>query len=684
MKNYDMRNIRNIAFLGASGAGKTTLIEQMLFDSKATTRVGKVEDGNTVMDFDAEEIAKGMSISLTIGNLTWKKNRINIIDTPGYADYLGESLTALSAVESVLLVANAAGGFEVGLEQAFGNIGKKEIVKGIVINRMDNEHADYDKVLDLIQENLEITFAPIHIPIGKENQFRGVVDLVKGKAFLNGELTDIPADMTDIVEEYRLKLMESVAETDDNLLEKYFEEGELSEEELALGVKNGIKNKKLIPVFACSAKTNVGIDALLDAIIEYLPSPAATPEVTIIEDEEEKKVVTSPDNDLIAYIFKSYSDPNLGDMAYVRVFSGTLKSGMEVRVPEKNGKDKIGGIYDIQGKNRSDSSELKAGEIGGLVKLKTARGLNSIIAPNLDCKFPTPILPSPVFWKSIKAANQSDEDKIGTALSKLLEEDPTINSTFDQETAQMVLSGQGEQQIGLIKKRLKSRFKVEADLYDPKIPYRETINGKSDVSYKHKKQSGGRGQFGNVSIRISAQPRGEGFKFINSIVGGVIPSKFIPAVEKGCRETLVKGIIAGYRVVDVCCDLYFGSYHDVDSSELAFKIAASQALKIGFNQAKPILLEPIHEIEIIIPNEYMGDVMGDLSTRRGKIMGMEQKGKKQILKAQLPLSELYGYFTSLKSLTQGRGRFIQDFSHFEKVPDDIALKVIEAFKSDDE
>jgi len=603
MKNYDMRNIRNIAFLGASGAGKTTLIEQMLFDSKATTRVGKVEDGNTVMDFDAEEIAKGMSISLTIGNLTWKKNRINIIDTPGYADYLGESLTALSAVESVLLVANAAGGFEVGLEQAFGNIGKKEIVKGIVINRMDNEHADYDKVLDLIQENLEITFAPIHIPIGKENQFRGVVDLVKGKAFLNGELTDIPADMTDIVEEYRLKLMESVAETDDNLLEKYFEEGELSEEELALGVKNGIKNKKLIPVFACSAKTNVGIDALLDAIIEYLPSPAATPEVTIIEDEEEKKVVTSPDNDLIAYIFKSYSDPNLGDMAYVRVFSGTLKSGMEVRVPEKNGKDKIGGIYDIQGKNRSDSSELKAGEIGGLVKLKTARGLNSIIAPNLDCKFPTPILPSPVFWKSIKAANQSDEDKIGTALSKLLEEDPTINSTFDQETAQMVLSGQGEQQIGLIKKRLKSRL---------------------------------------------------------------------------------KGIIAGYRVVDVCCDLYFGSYHDVDSSELAFKIAASQALKIGFNQAKPILLEPIHEIEIIIPNEYMGDVMGDLSTRRGKIMGMEQKGKKQILKAQLPLSELYGYFTSLKSLTQGRGRFIQDFSHFEKVPDDIALKVIEAFKSDDE
>ncbi len=681
MKNYDMKNIRNILFVGGSGSGKTTLIEHMLYNAKATTRIGKVDDGNTVMDFDAEEIEKKMSITLSMGHLDWKNNRVNIIDAPSYPDFYGEQIAGFTAVETALLVVNGAGSYDVSIELPLELMVKNEnIAKAIIVNRLDNEHADYQKAIDMIQENSDIIPAPLIIPIGKENTLTGVVDIVKGKAFIDGKATDIPADMADMVEESRMKLMEAVAETDDALLEKYFEEGELTDEELTTGVKKGIKSGLVIPVFACSAMKNVGVDTLMDAIVDYLPSPADHPEVSADFDGKIQKIKVSEDGDLYAYIFKSFADPNIGDIAYVRVLSGTLKSGMDVFIPEKDGKDKVGGISYVQGKNRSDTTELRAGEIGGLVKLKLARGMNSLVPNNAKYQFPSPKLPSPIYWQTIKAANQSDEDKIGAALNRLLDEDPTINLDLNTETHEQILSGAGEQQVGLIVKNLMKRFKVEAVLDTPRIPYRETITGKADERYRHKKQSGGRGQYGEVYFRLKPSERGQHFEFIDSIVGGRIPSKFVPAIEKGVVETMDRGVIAGYKVVDISVEVYDGSYHDVDSSEMAFKIASSQCLKACFAKANPILLEPIHNVQIVIPNEYMGDVMGDISTRRGKILGMEQSGKKQILNAQLPLAELFSYYPALKSLTQGRGRFEQEFSHYERVPYEIAEKVIAEYK----
>jgi len=545
---------------------------------------------------------------------------------------------------------------------------------------MDNEHADFEKILEQIRENADVHAVPIYLPIGKENTFEGVVDLIKMKAYVHDAEKPIPAEMADHVETARHALMEAVAETDEDLLNKYFENGELTAQELQNGTIKAIADGNLVPAFVCSAGTGTGIKTLLHGIIEYLPSPYDKKEIPVISNGNASKITASPDGEVLGYIFKTYADPNMGDIAYIRMFSGAIKSGMDVYVPERDGKDKIGNITYIMGKNRTDASELRAGEIGALVKLKVAKTLNTITSVGGKNEIPPVEMPTAVYWQAIKASNQADEDKIGTALSRVMGEDPTINLEINVETHENIISGMGEQQISMVLKKMKNRYKVEAELKDPRIPYKETIMGSADVNYKHKKQSGGKGQYGDVYFRINPTPRGEGFKFINSVVGGTIPSNFIPAIEKGVVETMEKGIIAGYQVVDISVDVYFGSYHDVDSSEMAFKIASSMALKDGFSKAKPILLEPIHEVTIITPTEYMGDIMGDISTRRGKILGMEQKGKKQYLQAQLPAAELFSYFPTLKSLTQGRGRFTEKFSHYEKVPDELAQKVVAAYK----
>ncbi len=684
MKKFDWKQIRNVALVGASGAGKTSLVEQMLFNAKASSRVGKIEDGNTVMDFSAEEIEKGMSMSLSIANFEWKNHKINILDAPGNADFAGEQISSSTAVETLLFMANAGGGYEVSLEQSLELLAGSSAAKGIIINRMDSEGADYKKTVELIKENTDMIPVPIFLPIGSEHRFEGIVDIVKGKAFVNNKAADIPAELSDQVQESRLALMEAVAESDDELLEKYFEVGELSDEELSAGIKSAISAGTLIPVFACSATGNIAVNDMMNAIVDYLPSPAERNQIAVEEKGEIKTAATSADGDLCAYVFKSYTDPNVGDIAYVRVFSGKLKSGTEVFVPEKDTKDRIGSMYYCTGKGRTETDEVIAGDIGGLVKMKVARSFNSLVKIGSKTRLMKVALPTPVFWQAIKAVNQSDEDKIGSALGKLLDEDPTVNLEMNAETNENVLAGIGEQQINFLHKKLKSRYKIDAQLSLPSVPYKETITGKADISYKHKKQSGGRGQYGEVYFRVAPRQRGEGFEFINSIVGGTIPSKYIPAIEKGLAEILGKGIVSGNPIVDISVDCYYGSFHDVDSSEMAFKIASWNALKKAFEVAKPILLEPVYEAQIIIPNEYMGDVMGDVSTRRGKILGMEQKGKKQILNAHLPLAELFGYYPALKSLTQGRGKFTQKFSHLEKVPKEIASKVIaEANKKDE-
>ncbi|MBT3755070.1 MAG: elongation factor G [Candidatus Cloacimonetes bacterium] len=678
-----MKTIRNIALVGAIGAGKTSLVEQMLFNSKTTTRIGKIDDGTTVMDFNPEEIERKSSVSLGIANLMWKKNKINILDAPGLVDFSSEQISASIAVETILFVANGASEFDVSLEKSIELLVDRPVVKGFIINRLDNEGADFSKAIERIRENTDFNPTPILIPIGSEHKFSGIIDIAKGKAFKNGEEIEIPADMTDQVEESKMELMEAVAESNDELLEKYFEVGELTKEEMTTGLKSAISQGKLTPAFATSATHDVGVTDLMDAIVEYLPSPADRNELQIIDNKEEKIIQLNETEDLFAYVFKSFSDPNVGDISYVRVFSGKMTSGSDVYIPEKDSKDRIGSMYYVNGKNRVDADELKAGDIGGLVKMKIARGFDSIVNTNSKRRFRDIKLPTPVYWQAIKAANQHDEDKIGAAMAKLLDEDHTLNLDMNQETAENVISCIGEQQVSLLQKRLKSRYKIEANLKTPAVPYKETIAGTADVHYKHKKQSGGKGQFGEVYFRVKPLARGAGFEFVNSVVGGRIPTKFIPAIEKGLVEVIGKGIISGNQIVDLCVDVYDGGYHDVDSSEMAFKIAAWNALKKAFEIAKPILLEPVHNVQIIIPDEYMGDVMGDISTRRGKIQGMEKKGKKQVLNAEMPLSELMGYYPALKSLTQGRGKFTQEFSHYEKVPGDIAAKVIaEANKED--
>ncbi len=683
MKVYDMKKIRNLLLMGASGAGKTTLAEQMFFLTKATTRIGKIDEGNTVMDFDPEEEARKMSLGLSIGYINHDDHRINLLDAPGYPDFIGDAIVSIPAVENVVLVANAAGGFEVGLELGLEQVEGKKKGKVILVNRMDNEHADYDKTLEAIHENTDISPVKIHIPIGKEGGFEGVVDVITQKAIRPSGISEVPENMKDAVEDARLHLMEAVAETDEDLLNEFLENMELPEDKLIVGLKRAIASGDLIPAFACSAVTGVGVMAFIQACISYLPSPADANEIDVLEGDAIKTIIASPTGDLLGYTFKLYADPNMGDFTYVRVISGAIKTGTEFYIPEKDAKDKAGNMYLMLGKNRHDTTELRAGEIGALVKLKNSKVMNSMVAPNSKFCLPPVKMPTHTYWQMIRAANQSDEDKIGNALQRIIAEDSTISAELNQETHENVIAGMGEQQLALVLKKLKNRYKVEALMKEPRIPYKETIMGSAESQYKHKKQSGGRGQYGEVYFRIKPLERGEGFKFINAIVGGVIPSNFIPAIEKGLVESMEKGIIAGYQVVDVSVEVYYGSYHDVDSSEMAFKIASSMALKEGFQKSKPILLEPIHEVTIIVPSEYMGDVMGDISTRRGRIMGMEQRGKKQYLTAQMPVAEMFNYFPALKSFTQGRGRFTQKFSHYEKVPDDITQKVVAAYQEQD-
>ncbi|HNU54419.1 MAG TPA: elongation factor G [Candidatus Syntrophosphaera sp.] len=680
MKEYKLSKLRNLLLMGASGAGKTTLAEQIFHLTHTTNRLGKIDEGNTVMDFDAEEIAKKTSLSLSLGWLNYKDHKINILDTPGTPDFIGDAIVAIPAVENAVLVANAASGFEVGLELAIEHLENRKVGKVVVVNRMDNEHADFHKTLESIHENAGFNPIPVHLPIGRENTFEGVVDIIRQKAIRPSGEGEVPADMQSAVEDARLHLMEAVAETDEELLNAFLENMELSEEQLLKGLKNAVARGEVCPAFACSANTGVGVLALLDAVCSYLPSPEEANPMQVLKKGEPAEFIAKADGELLGYVFKLYADPNMGDYAYVRMFSGSLKSGMEFYIPEKDAKDKAGNMYYMLGKNRSDTQEIRAGEIGALVKLKNAKALNSIVAVGSDLSLPVPELPTPTYWQMIRAANQSDEDKISTSLQRVIAEDPTIGYELNPETHENVISGMGEQQLQLVLKKLKNRYKVEAIMKEPRIPYKETITASAESQYRHKKQSGGRGQYGEVYFRIKPTERGEGFEFINAIVGGVIPSNFIPAIEKGLVETMDKGIVAGYQVVDLSVEVYYGSYHDVDSSEMAFKIASSMALKEGFKKCRPILLEPIHDLTVIVPSEYMGDVMGDISTRRGRIMGMEQRGKKQYLNAQMPVAEMYFYYPALKSFTQGRGRFTQKFSHYEKVPDEIAAKVIAAWQ----
>lgn len=690
MKTFDTADIRNIVVAGHAGSGKTTLAEAMLFSAGAVSRLGRVSEGTSTLDFTPEEQKKRTGVTLALAQFEHAGKKINLLDAPGYADFLGEVYAAVGAADFGVLTVSATAGVEPDTERIFDLMESEAMPRFLAVNGMDREQADFGKAMASIRERLTDRAAPLYLPIGAGADFRGLVDVLAGKSlqFEGKDATEgpVPGDMQGAVEEARGKLVELAAESDDTLLEKYLETLELSPEETLSGLRRGIAQGKIFPVVPVSGEKNRGASVLLRLIVEYGPSPKDVPGVKVTRpgDAEPKRLAADPAGPLAARIFKVSSDLTAQEMALLRVFSGTIASGSDVYNSSNDNTERVGQLYHFLGKERSDAEKLPAGEIGAVAKLKTT-GLNeTLTTKDQRLVIPPIVFPDPVHEMAVRARNKADEEKVGAGLNKLRDEDPTFQMEVQSELHQTVMRTMGDQHVDVLLERLHRRFKVEAETVKPRLPYRETIKGTSDVSYRHKKQTGGRGQFADVSIKMEPRGRGEGYEFVDEIVGGVIPTKFIPAVEKGLLEALAEGVVAGYPVVDVRVRLHFGGYHDVDSSEMAFKIASIQAFRNGMKEAKPVLLEPIMEVSVEVPEEYTGGVMGDLSSRRGKILGMEPGPKAQRIKASIPQGELYRYSTTLRTLTQGRARFRAAFSHYEEVPREVVDRLVEELKKERE
>lgn len=677
MKDYNIENIRNICLASHGGSGKTTLAEAMLYDAKATTRLGKVDAGNSIMDYDQDEIDRKCSINLSLAHFNWKDKFFNLIDTPGYADFMGDRIAGMRVADSCIIVIDVASGLEVGTEMAWQEADKMNLPRILFVNKMTKENVNFREILGKIIERFGTSVLPLQIPIGSGSSFKGVVDLIEEKAitYENGKMTEseIPDDMKESFESFKEKMVESVAETEDSLTEKYLDKG-LSREDVMTGLKAGVTSGKLFPVLCGDALSSAGVDRLLDGISNYLPSPKDRSPITGKDKSATRE--NSPDAPLSALVFKTLVEPHVGELNLVRVYSGVLSSGSEVINSTKGSAEKISQIFLFKGKERIEVKEIKAGNIGALVKLKNTRTGdtladkgNPIVLEGID-------FPRPAASIAVVPRTKGDEDKVSSGLARIAEEDPTFSVKYDAELKQTLIYGLGELHLEVVVSRLRRKFGVDMELVKPRIPYRETVRRKVEVQGKYKKQSGGRGQYGDVWVRFEPLKRGSGFEFVNGVVGGSIPSKYIPSVEKGIRGVMHKGVIAGYPTVDLKATAYDGSYHSVDSSDIAFKIAGSLAFKKGQETADSYLLEPISAVEVVIPEEYMGDVMGDLNSRRGKIQGMESEGTLQKIKAAVPQAEMYRYSSQLRSMTQGRGTFSQTFSHYEEVPREIAERII--------
>jgi elongation factor G len=678
--------LRNIAMVGQRGAGKTTLAEAMAHSAGVTNRLGRTEDGTTISDYTDEEKARQTSLNLSLLHCPWKNHKINILDLPGHMDFIGDVLSGLAVADTACVVINASGGVEVGTLQYFHHVEKAEMPAVFVVNRLDKENTDFAANVSAIQEAFGNKSISIHLPIGKAGDFKGIIDLVRMKAITfdaKGKQTlgEIPADMSGEAEAAREKLMESVAESSDDLLEKFFDQGSLKDEEIRAGLKKGIATGAVYPILAGAATSNIGASTILDFTVDYLPSPADTPPVKAKKDgsDDEIEIPCSADDSAAAYVFKTISEQHVGDLSLVKVFAGKLNSGLDLANVQK-GSERIGQIFELSGKDRKEVDAANAGDIIALVKLKDTHTGNSLCAKDRKVILPEPDYPEPVMDMTIRPKSKGDEEKMSLGLSKINETDPTFKVVQDPALKQTLLFGQGDAQIDLIVEKLKSRFSVEVGLDRPRIPYRETVKSKSEVQGKYKKQTGGRGQYGDCWLRIEPLERGAGFEFVDAVKGGVIPSKFIPSVEKGVVEAMHEGGLCGAPVVDTKVTVYFGSYHSVDSSDMAFKVAASMGFKDGYTKCRPVVLEPIYNIEVMVPDEYTGDVMGDISSRRGKIIGMDPLGKMQRVRASVPQAELYKYSVDLRSITQGQGFYGRKFSHYEEIPPDVSMKLQEEYK----
>jgi len=687
MKVYEADRIRNIALLGHGGSGKTSITEAALYTAGITTRIGRTEDGNTVSDYDKEEISRCISISTSMIPIEWEGYKINFLDTPGYFDFVGEVQSSVKVTGGIIIAVDATNGVEVGTEKAWSMAMAKKIPTFIFVNKMDRDNANYEKVLNQLRETFGKKVAPFQIPLGANGSFIGNVNVAKmiAREYTLNDCVDkpIPANLMDKALEIREMLMESVAESNDELMEKYFAGESFTDDEVQSGLRAGIISGNIVPVICGAATKNIGIHTMLDVITDYSPSPKDMPAKEGIHPYTKQKITRTlgSDEPFSAQAFKTIVDPYVGKISFLKIISGKLTLDMEVFNTNKDKKEKIINLFILRGKNQIHITEALAGDIVAVAKLQHTETGDTLCSVNAPIIFSQIDFSDPQLHQAIEPKAKGDEEKINMGLIRLTEEDPSFAFERNAETKQTLIKGQGELHLKVIVNKLKSKFGVDVDLIDAKVPYRETIKGKADVQGKHKKQSGGHGQYGDVKIKF--EPSTEEFEFCETVFGGAVPKSYIPAVEKGLRESLEHGVLAGYPVINVKATLYDGSYHDVDSSEMAFKIAAGIAFRKGIEMAKPVILEPIAELKILVPEVYLGEVMGDLNKRRGRIIGIEpQINGDQLIIAEAPQSEVFKYATDLRSITQARGSFTTKFVRYEEAPDIISEQVIAAAKAE--
>ncbi len=691
MSKYESKSIRNLAVIGHGGTGKTTLCESILYVAGKTDRPGRVDEGTSSMDYEPEEQKRHISISASTNNVEWEKHRINIIDTPGDSNFTFDTKSCLRIVDGAVVLVDAVGGVEFQTEKVWEYADEFKLPRLLFISRMDKERADFAKALESIRTRLGKKITICALPIGAESAFTGVVDLISMKVQhfdsdrKTAKMVDIPADMAEEAKRYRDVLIEDIAETDDELMNRYLEGGELSPEDLMAGLRKGVVSGLILPVACGSALNNIGITSLLDTIVRFFPSPIDCGAIIGKKPGTDHEETRLPDESapFSALVFKTIADPYAGRLTLFRVYSGKLTSDTSVFNASRKITERIGNVFFLEGKTQKPAEELIPGDIAAVAKLKETSTGDTICAEKFPIVYPKVAPPPPIISFAVEAKTRGDEDKLVSSIHRLTDEDPTLVFHRDDQTREMILSGLGQVHIEVTVEKMKRKFGLEVNLKTPKVPYKETIKGKTTVQGRYKKQSGGRGQFGDTWLDIEPLPRGSGFEFVDRIVGGVVPQQYRPAVEKGIVEAMTEGVLAGYPVVDLRVSLTDGSYHTVDSSEMAFKIAGSLGFKKGVLECQPTLLEPIVNIMIEIPDEYMGDVIGDLNSRRGKVLGMDSVGHHQIIKGQVPLAEILKYAPDLRSMTSGRGTFTYEHSHYEEVPSYIAEKIIAESKKEE-
>ena len=690
MAKYESNSLRNVAIVGHGSTGKTSLCESFLFISGKTDRPGRVDDATSSMDFEPEEQKRRISISAATNYFEWEKHKINLLDTPGDSNFAYDTKNCLRIADGVIVVIDAVSGVEFQTEKVWEYADEYQLPRLVFISRMDRERADFEKCIESINSRLGKKATPVVLPIGKEDSFNGIIDLLSKKALIFDDLkgtyktTDIPPDMKDTVDKIRETMVEDIAESDELLLDKYLDGGELSDDELKIGLKKGVLSGGLIPAVCGSAVKNIGISSLMDLIINALPSPVDRGSVTGKKPGTDEAEIRNPEESapFSAMVFKTIADPYAGRLTLFRVFSGIISSDSSFFNSTRKTSERFGNIFFLEGKNQKPVEAIVPGDIAAVAKLKETSTGDTICNDKAPLIFEKVVPPPTIMSFAVAPKSRGDEEKIVSSINRIIEEDPTLTFHREEQTKEMILSGMGQVHIEVSVEKMKRKFGVEVTLKTPKVPYRETIKGKTNIQGKYKKQSGGRGQFGDCWLDIEPLPRGGGFEFVDKIVGGVIPQQYRPAVEKGIIEAMGEGVLAGYPVVDVKVLLVDGSYHTVDSSEMAFKIAGSLGFKKGVLSCQPVLLEPIVNIDIEIPDEYMGDVIGDLNSRRGKVLGMESKGTNRIVKGQVPLAEILRYAPDLRSMTSGRGTFTYEHSHYEEVPPFISEKIIAESKKE--